>query len=119
MPAVWAYTLVLLDWAFVGVAPPAVDLGWYLAVNSARLPVAREATIETFGHCLRDVLGDRFEPSWWEPQLDLAQLGAFVQLGWPKVLGALRGEPDVRAREQDELRWWSERVLRGARRLGL
>jgi hypothetical protein len=110
---------VLLDWAIVGVAPPAVDLGWYLAVNSARLPVTREATIDSFVRCLRDALGDRFEPSWWEPQLDLALLGAFVQLGWPKILGALRGDPGVREREHDELRWWSECVLRGARRLDL
>lgn len=110
---------VVLDWALVGVAPPAVDLGWYLAVNSARLPASREETIETFVSCLRDVLGDRFEPSWWEPQLDLALLGAFVQLGWPKILGALQGEPGVREREQDEVCWWSERVLRGARHLEL
>lgn len=108
---------VLLDWALVGVAPPAVDLAWYLAVNSARLPVTREATIETFVRGLRDALGNCFEQSWWEPQLDLALLGAFVQLGWSKVSGALRGAPGVREREQDEVRWWSERVLRGARRL--
>lgn len=108
---------VLLDWAFIGVAPPAVDLGWYLAVNSARLPVSREETIATFERCLRGALGDRFERSWWEPQLDLALLGAFIQLGWPKVLGALEGDPVVREREQDEVRWWSEHVLRGARRL--
>ncbi len=110
---------VLLDWALVGVAPPAVDLAWYLAVNSARLPVTREATIETFVRCLRDVLGDRFALSWWEPQLDLALLGAFVQLGWSKVFGALQGAPGVREREQDEVCWWSERVLCGARRLEL
>jgi hypothetical protein len=46
-----------------------------------------------------------------------ALLGAFVQLGWPKIVGALAGDPHVSAREQDELRWWSERVLRGARHL--
>lgn len=108
---------MLLDWAMVGAAPPAVDLAWYLAVNSARLPVTREATIETFARGLRDALGDCFEQSWWEPQLDLALLGAFVQLGWSKVFGALRGEPRVREREQDEVRWWAERALRGARRL--
>ena len=110
---------VLLDWALVGVAPPAVDLAWYLAVNSARLPITREATIETFTRCLREALGDRFEQSWWEPQLDLALLGAFVQLGWNKLSGALHGDPGVRGREQDEVRWWSERVLRGARHLAL
>jgi hypothetical protein len=108
---------VLLDWAVVGVAPPAVDVAWYLAVNAARLPVSREATIDTFVRHLSVALGKRVLPSWWEPQLDLALLGAFVQLGWPKIVGALRGDPDVRLREQDELRWWSERVLRGARHL--
>jgi hypothetical protein len=110
---------VLLDWAIVGVAPPAVDLGWYLAVNSARLPVTREATIDTFMRCLRDALGDRFAQSWWEPQFDLALLGAFVQLGWSKILGALHGGSGVREREQAEVLWWSERVLRGVRRLGM
>lgn len=108
---------VLLDWAMVGFAPPAVDLAWYLAVNSARLPVSREATIETFTRCLRDTLVDRFEHAWWESQLDLALLGAFVQLGWSKILGALRGDARVRQREQEELHWWSERLLRGASRL--
>lgn len=110
---------VLLDWAVVGIAPPAVDLAWYLAVNSARLPVSREATIETFARRLRDALGERFAHSWWEAQLELALLGAFVQLGWSKVSGALQGEPGVREREQDEVRWWSNRVQRGARRLEL
>jgi hypothetical protein len=108
---------VLLDWAMVGFAPPAVDFAWYLAVNSARLPVTREATIETFTDRLRDALGDRFDHGWWSPQLDVALLGAFVQLGWSKILGALRGDARVREREQDELRWWSARVLRGAHRL--
>jgi hypothetical protein len=108
---------VLLDWAVVGLAPPAVDLAWYLAVNSARLPVSREATIATFERCLRAALGDRFRHARWESQLDLALLGAFVQLGWPKIVGALRGGPGVREREQDELGWWSERVLRGAHRM--
>jgi hypothetical protein len=108
---------VLLDWAVVGVAPPAVDLAWYLAVNAARLPVTREATIETFVRGLRDAVGERFAHACWEPQLDLALLGAFLQLGWNKVSGALDGFPGVRARERDELRRWSERVLRGARRL--
>jgi hypothetical protein len=106
---------VLLDWAIVGLAPPAVDLAWYLAVNSARLPITREATIDTYMRCLRDVLGDRFARSWWEPQLDLALLGAFLQIGWSKVLGARSEDPAVHAREQDEVRWWSECVPRGAR----
>ncbi|HXG35652.1 MAG TPA: phosphotransferase, partial [Dehalococcoidia bacterium] len=38
--------VIVLDWAAVGPAPPAVELAWYLAVNSARLPVSKEETIQ-------------------------------------------------------------------------
>lgn len=108
---------VLLDWALVGVAPPVTDLGWYLAVNSARLPESREATIAAFRDSLAQALGARFDPSWWEPQVAVGLVGAFIQLGWPKVLGALEGGPAVRKRERAELAWWSERVREGARLL--
>ncbi len=108
--------VVLLDWAVVGPAPPAVDLAWYLAVNCARLPVSKEEAIEFFRSCLARRLGPQFDEAWWKPQLDLALLGGFLLLGWPKALGAMKGETEaVRAREQGELAWWSERVREGAR----
>jgi hypothetical protein len=110
--------VVLLDWAVVGAAPPAVDLAWHLAVNSARLPISREATIECYRAALARRLGGRFDEGWWRPQLDLALLGGFLQLGWPKLLGAANGPTEaVRARERAELAWWSTAVLAGARRL--
>ena len=110
--------VVLLDWAFVGAAPPAVDLAWYLAVNCARLPVSKEATIDSYRQSLAGRLGDRFDERWWRPQLELALLGGFLQLGWPKAWGAVRNDSeDVRARERAELAWWSERVREGAKRL--
>ena len=43
---------------------------------------------------------------WWDRQLELALLGAFVQLGWSKA-----GDPA-------ELAWWTERVVATARTLG-
>lgn len=108
--------VVLLDWAVVGPAPPAVDLAWYLAVNAARLPVSKEETIAHFRAALAARLGDRFDESWWRPQLELGLLGGFVQLGWPKLLGAVEGPTAaVRRREQAELAWWSEQVQAGAR----
>jgi hypothetical protein len=112
--------VALLDWAVVGPAPAAVDLAWYLAVNSARLPESKAATIDRYRSALARRLGPAFDNSWWAPQLDLALLGGFLQLGWPKLLGAASGPtPAVRAREQAELDWWSERVLAGARRLAV
>jgi hypothetical protein len=48
----------------------------------------------------------------------LALLGGFIQLGWPKLLGAANGPTEaVRERERAELDWWSAAVLAGARRL--
>ena len=103
--------VVLLDWAVVGPGTPAVDLAWYLAVNSARLPVTKEQTIDFYRGRLAARLRARFDESWWRPQLDLALLGGFLQLAWPKALGAVRSDSEaVRVREQAELAWWSERV---------
>jgi hypothetical protein len=108
--------VILLDWAVVGPAPPGVDLAWYLAVNSARLPISREAVIATLRDELAGRLGARFDESWWRPQLALSLLGGFVQLGWPKLLGAARGATAAgRDRERAELAWWSDRVRDGAR----
>jgi len=94
---------VLLDWAWPGEASPLVDLAWYLAVNCDRLPESKEDTIAAYRASLagRGISTD----AWWDRQLDLALLGAFVQLGWSKA-----GNPD-------ELRWWTDRVVPTARAL--
>jgi hypothetical protein len=108
---------ILLDWAQFGMAPPACDLAWYLAVNSARLPVSKEESIALYEKHLADAIGDEFGREWWEPQLALALLGGFLLLGWPKLVGAMRGDAATRQREQAELDWWSEWVRRGAQLL--
>lgn len=95
---------VLLDWQWPGVAAPCIDLMWYIAINAARLPESREDTIAAY----RDALNRHgiATDAWFDEQLSLATLGAFVQLGWNKA-----GEPD-------ELAWWVPRVLAAAERLG-
>ena len=96
---------ILLDWAYPGEGPCCWDLAWYLALNRARLPESKEATIERF----RDALeGCGIATSgWFEEQLDLSMLAIMACFGWEKALG-----PD------DELAWWSARAEAGARRLG-
>jgi len=72
-------------------------------VNCDRLPESKEATITGYRDALArhgvDVAG------WFDRQLELALLGAFVQLGWSKTDGG------------PELAWWVERVLPTAREL--
>jgi len=94
---------ILLDWQWPGRAAGCVDLGWYLAVNCDRLPESKEATIAAY----RDGLsqhGVEFS-GWFDRQLELALLGAFVQLGWSKT------------DDPAELGWWVDRVLPTARQL--
>ncbi len=94
---------VLVDWAWPGAAGPAVDLAWYLAVNCDRLPESKETTAlylrNRFEHLGVDTAG------WWERQVELALVGAFLQLGWSKT-----GDPD-------ELAWWVDRIVPVARTL--
>jgi thiamine kinase-like enzyme len=95
---------ILIDCAYPGEGPACHELGWYLAINRARLPESKEAAIERFRSSL-----ERHGVSttdWWERQLDICLLGTLVQFGWEKALG-----------DADELAWWSERARAGARRL--
>jgi len=94
---------VLVDWALPGEGAGCTDLAWYLAVNCDRLPVAKEDVIRLY----RDTLEARGVATrgWFERQLELALLGAFIQLGWSKT-----GDPG-------ELSWWVDRVTAVAEEL--
>lgn len=95
---------VLLDWAYPGEGPAAHELAWYLALNRARLPRGhtKESTIGDFRVALErhGVATD----GWWDRQLGLCLLGVLVLFGWEKAFGP-----------RDELGWWCDRALEGAR----
>jgi hypothetical protein len=93
---------ILLDWAYPGSGPVLWDLAWYLALNRARLPIDKVATIEA----LRDALERRgvHTGDWFDLQLDLCLLGMTACFGWEKAVG-----------DDEELRWWEEQARRGAR----
>jgi hypothetical protein len=95
---------ILLDWTYCGAGPVCHELGWYLALNAARLPQSKESAIDEFRAALERHHVDT--GPWWEAQLDLSLLGALVQFGWEKALGS-----------DGELDWWCERARLGAARL--
>ncbi|HET7488680.1 MAG TPA: hypothetical protein VFJ85_12180 [Acidimicrobiales bacterium] len=88
---------ILLDWAYPGSGPACWDLCWYLALNRARLPESKEASIDRFRAALE---ASRVATAgWWERQLDLCVVGIMATFGWEKALG-----------DEAELRWWESRV---------
>lgn len=92
---------LLIDWAYVGEGPACHELAWHLALDRARLPVSKEATMEAFRAALERHGVDT--AAWWDRQLGLCLLGALVQFGWEKALG-----------DADELGWWCEAAREGA-----
>lgn len=92
---------VLIDWTYCGEGPVCHELGWYLAINAARLPMSKEDTISALRAALErhgvDTTG------WWERQLGLCLLGTLVVFGWEKGLG-----------DHVELGWWCDRAREGA-----
>ena len=97
---------ILLDWAVPGSGPACWDLCWYLALNRARLPETKEATIARFRAALEDrgISTDR----WFSAQLDLCIIGIMATFGWEKALG-----------DEEELRWWERAVAEAAERQGI
>jgi hypothetical protein len=80
------------------------ELGWYLALNRARLPQSKEDTIAALRSALERHGVDT--APWWDAQLPLCLLGTLVQFGWEKALG-----------DAGELHWWCDRATEGAARL--
>ncbi len=95
---------ILVDWAVPGRAPPCVDLAWYVALNRRRLPHGKEDAIDDYRAAL-ERHGIDTGP-WWDAQIALALLGAMVQFGWDKVDD-----------EPEELMWWEQHAVEGARSL--
>jgi hypothetical protein len=91
---------ILLDWDRPGAGPATYDLTWYVAVNCDRMPESKEAALDTYRAAL-EAYGVDTAP-WWDTQVTLALLGAFLQLGWSK------------ADQPAELDWWRGPVLRAA-----
>jgi Phosphotransferase enzyme family len=92
--------VVLLDWGtMTGMAPPAVEWAWYLAISAGRIAARREDILDD----IRAAEGETHDPA----ALSLSLLGGLLQLGWNKALDAFE-HPDaaVRARERRDLEWW-------------
>jgi hypothetical protein len=87
--------LWLIDWAMPMLAPPAVELGWFLAINSRRLPRTLDETMRRYA------TATGMPPAHRERHDAAAVLCGLLLRGWRKAIDADEGEPD-------ELHWWCE-----------
>lgn len=108
--------VVLIDWHLAGPGVSSVDLAWYLGDVGSKSPVGRETAIAWYRESLAQRLGNRFDESWWQPQLELSLLGELVRSGWSYAWHASH-DPNAVIRDgmRHGLRWWSERAREGAR----
>ncbi len=105
--AVW-----LIDWAMSMHAPVAVELAWFLGVNSSRLPCTLDETIARYRTALADRVGPRrFASANWDHQRAVVAIWGLLVYGWGKALDAADGRPD-------ELRWWCDTTIAAARQFG-
>ena len=98
---------ILVDWSICGAGPPLTELGHYLALNCARLPIGhtKDDTITAYRAAL-ERHGIVTQP-WWDRQLALCLVGTMLLLGWEKSFDESGAE----------LAWWRERTLEGVRSL--
>jgi hypothetical protein len=97
-------SLVLIDWSMAMIAPAAVELGWFLAMNSRTLPMPLDDALAAYTS-YSDLEGGLHE---WLHSLTI--LCGLLLRGWRKALDAEAGSPD-------ELSWWCERAARASKML--
>lgn len=92
--------VTFLDWGTqTGRAPAAVEWAWYLAIGGNWIDARREDVLDD----CRAASGVHHD----EEALDLALLGAFLQLGWNKAFDAFTSpDPAHRASERADFDWW-------------
>jgi aminoglycoside phosphotransferase (APT) family kinase protein len=94
---------ILVDWTIPGSGPPCYELGWYLALNRARLPEPKEAVLERYRTCLEQ--RGITTAAWWDKQVDLCLIAIMATFGWEKGLD-----------DEAELRWWERTVAEAMER---
>lgn len=93
--------LSLIDWSMPMVAPAAIELGWFLAMNSRCLPLSLEETMTAYASYAD--IGRRM----LEHHHAMTALCGLLIRGWRKGLDAASGEPA-------ELSWWCARASNAA-----
>ncbi len=93
--------LSLIDWSMTMIAPAAIELGWFLAMNSRALPISLDEAVTAYTSY------SNIERRFHQRHQALTVLCGLLIRGWRKGLDAEAGEPA-------ELSWWCERAASAA-----
>ena len=94
------------DWGLIAAGPPAIDLGWYLAVNATRIRGSKEALLALYRSRLEAALARALPETTWSALVNAAIEAGAMLLLWSKALALERGDAASRA----EWEWWLERL---------
>ena len=94
------------DWATMGKGPATVDLGYCLAINSAKLPHSKEHLLTRYRHLLEHELGRQLQRETWDDMVTVAIVAGAGMLLWSKALALDAGTPGA----ADEWNWWVTRL---------
>ncbi len=101
---------VMLDWQLAAVAPPTLDLFWYMGGEQVSSTLW-DASIEYYRQQLVAHLGQRFDEGDWQPMLDLGRLAQLMRGGgWLTIQSADRKSDALRADARSYLLWLLESV---------
>jgi hypothetical protein len=96
------------DWGCIAAGPPALDLGWYLAVNATRIRGTKESFVARYRRRLEVALNDSFSEDSWSALVRAAIESGAMLLLWSKALALEHGDTSARA----EWDWWVENLGR-------
>lgn len=107
--------LIMLDWARQTPTAPTVDLCYYLITSgSTKIPITFEQSIDLYKQQLTKRLGDRFDESWWQPQLELSLLGTISTMACFNAWIAENSDDEVsRVENREDLQYWAEQARAG------
>ena len=96
------------DWTMTASASPAIEIGWYIAVNASRLARSKEEVLNRYRTLLQTELDFVIENKTWNQMVRVAVLTGVETLLWNKALNLQKNIPGAK----EEWNWWANNIRR-------
>lgn len=94
------------DWTVVAHASPAIEIGWYIAVNSSRLARTKEQLLARYREIFQHESGLSISNHEWQQMISVAVIAGARMLLWNKALNVQKSV----AGAKEEWEWWIEHL---------